>query len=101
VLHGEACWQAGLADVLVYDTWESELLGEDLVEALRIVHPDTPLVLTSSRHARAEATDDDVLYAPTRASLVGAIEMALLAAKVPHTVTAKRRLFEADSGPRW
>jgi hypothetical protein len=101
VLHGEACWQAGRADVLVYDTWESELHGEDLVASLRIIHPDMPLVLTSSRPALAKAEDNEVRYAPTRASLVGAIEDALRAPRMPHAAPRTRRAVETYTGPRW
>lgn len=100
VLHGEACWQVEEADVLVYDTWESDLHGEDLVASLRAVHPDTPLVLTSSRPAPIEARGERVWHAPTRASLVGAIESALQAPKAPHRPTASRAI-ETYTGPRW
>ena len=57
VLHGDACWQVEEADVLVYDTWEAEARGEgNLVDALRAIHPDIPLVLTSSRPAACAAS---------------------------------------------
>lgn len=101
VLHGETCWQADRADVLVYDTFESELHGKDLVGSLRSIHPDTPLVLTSSRPSSTGATSADVRYAPTRASLVGAIEAALHAAKTTHATTSARRSADGYAGPRW
>jgi hypothetical protein len=101
VLHGEACWQADRADVLVYDTWESELHGEDLVASLRTVHPDTPLVLTSSRPASAPATAGEVWYAPTGASLVGVIEDACRAPRVPHAATTQSPHVDSFAGRRW
>ena len=101
VLHGEACWQADRAGVLVYDTWESELHGEDLVASLRAVHPDTPLVLTSSRPASVPPTAGGVWYAPTGASLVGVIEDACRAPKVSHAATTQPRHVDSFAGPRW
>lgn len=49
VLHNSSCPAVDSADVLVYDVWstgdsESE---RDLIELLRELHPDTPIVLTS------------------------------------------------------
>jgi DNA-binding response OmpR family regulator len=49
VLHGKSCAAVDSADVLVYDVWstgdtESE---RDLIELLRELHPDTPIVLTA------------------------------------------------------
>jgi hypothetical protein len=107
VLHGDACWQVEEADVLVYDTWAAERRGDaDLADALRAIHPDIPLVLTSSRPSSADdATGRGVGYAPTRASLVAAIEEALGAPKVPpetvvhaHDAVRERHTYH---GPRW
>jgi len=106
VLHGDACWQVEEADVLVYDTWEAEARGEgNLVDALRAIHPDIPLVLTSSRPAASGTDAGGVAYAPTRASLASAIEEALRAPKVtPETVVHAQdavRDRHAYHGPRW
>ena len=101
VLHGDPCWQVELADVLVYDTWDSELHGEDLVAWLRSTHPDTPLVLTSSQPAAVPITATGVTYAPTGASLVGAIEDALRAPTVPHPAPSRARALDLYAGPRW
>lgn len=105
VLHGDPCWQADEADVLVYDTWDSELKGEDLVAALRSIHPDTPLVLTSSRPAATAAgADRDVLYAPSRASLLGAIDEALRVPRPDHAAvvaTREAQAHRAYQGRRW
>jgi len=48
VLQGEPCPAVERADVLVYDAWattESES-GRQLIENLRDIYPDTPVVLT-------------------------------------------------------
>lgn len=81
VLHGEPCWQVEKADVLLYDTYDSEFGHGVLVDDLLEIHPDKPLVLTSEIRA------DDAgpqrghrrrpIVAPSRSDLVGAIEAAL------------------------
>jgi len=50
VLEGRPCELAARADVLVYDAWASgDAEGARvLIENIRTVHPDTPVVLTSS-----------------------------------------------------
>lgn len=105
VLRGQPCWQAQAADVLLYDRWEEEHGGPDLVDELRRLHADKPLVVTSpaehqsSRGSRIES--DDPVVAPTRASLADAIERVL---RAPHTsaagVRAARRPL-ATSHPTW
>jgi DNA-binding response OmpR family regulator len=111
VLNGEPCWQAEMADVLVYDVWESGHDGPDLVAGLRAIHPDKPLVLTSQRSVvdPVEVRGDDgvttVFHAPTRATLTEAIAGALRAPR-PSTaeVTAQAaawRTAHAFHGPRW
>jgi DNA-binding NtrC family response regulator len=72
VLNGKPCWQVAKADVLVYDAWEEAHGGPALVADLRELHPDKPLVLTTSRSA-----DEPDAVAPTRATLVAAVEQAL------------------------
>jgi hypothetical protein len=47
VLHGKPCWQVAEADVLVYDAWASGDGRRALIEDLRELHPDKPVVLTS------------------------------------------------------
>ena len=49
VLAGQPCELAARADVLVYDVWASgDARGARvLIENLREIHPDTPVVLTS------------------------------------------------------
>ena len=105
VLRGERCWQVDKADVLVYDVWDFGRHGPRLVEELRALHPDKPLVLTSSNPelASIEADADQVppiLHAATRASLPAMIERALRAPVAPHPAVATRH--DLPSGvPRW
>jgi hypothetical protein len=49
VMHGEPCPVADRADVLVYDVWASGEMGgaQRLIEGLRELHPDIPVVLTA------------------------------------------------------
>ena len=49
VLAGHACELAERADVLVYDVWASGDAdgSQTLIENIRDIHPDTPVVLTS------------------------------------------------------
>jgi hypothetical protein len=112
VMRGEPCWQVEQADVLVYDTWEAAQGHHDLVADLRTVHPDTPLVLTSSgpiaeRVPPPETGGDasTVFHAPSRATLRTAIELALREAK-SGARTAVSRATEGEAahayhGPRW
>jgi DNA-binding NtrC family response regulator len=112
VLRGEPCWQVEKADVLVYDTWDaSRRHGPDLVADLRRLHPDKPLVLTSSDPAlervvakEGEATPP-ILHAPTRATLKSAVQGALRTPKPQSSVMARkwaaRREAQAYHGPRW
>jgi hypothetical protein len=101
VLNGEPCWQVDMADVLVYDTWEGgHHGGSGLVADLRELHPDKPLVLTSA--GPVDATGADAL-APTRASLVTAIDEALRVhpASAAAPPRAHRREAQRPSGARW
>lgn len=47
ILRGERCWQVDLADVLLYDVWASGDGASELINDLRDLHPDKPVVLTS------------------------------------------------------
>jgi DNA-binding NtrC family response regulator len=49
VMRGEPCPAAHRADVLVYDIWASGEAGgaQRLIEGLREVHPEVPVVLTA------------------------------------------------------
>ena len=47
VLRGDECWQVDRADVLVYDVWASGDGRPALIEDLRDLYPEKPVVLTS------------------------------------------------------
>lgn len=106
VLSGEPCWQVEAADVLLYDRWNEIQGGRDLVDELRRLHGDKPMVVTSPAghhtvgHPAAELSEPVV--APTRASLADAIERAL---RAPHASAAEaratRRERAAYVGPTW
>ena len=106
VLRDEPCWQVEAADVLLYDHWDAMHGGPDLVDELRRLHGDKPLVVTSpAGHGGAyghAAELNDPVVAPNRASLADAIERALGA---PHASAAEvqdaRRELAAYQGPTW
>jgi hypothetical protein len=92
------------ADVLVYDTWNFGRHGPNLVEDLRALHPDKPLVLTSSNPELGSMAVDEhqvppIFHAPTRASLSATIERALRAPVAPHAPTARSAV--PSSVPKW
>ena len=87
VLAGRPCDLAERADVLVYDSWASGDAdgAKTLIESIREIHPDTPIVLTSpglplmweetsGSHAVTILTGQ-----PTGARLDGAIREAIAA----------------------
>ena len=94
VLVGRACNLADAADVLVYDVWASgDADGSQLlIENIRDVHPDTPIVLTSPGFALAWEESSGphgvtmLSGQPTGARLHEAIQWALAVA--PSGVTA-------------
>lgn len=47
VLRGESCWQVEWADLLVYDAWISGDGETELLDELRALHPDKPVMLLS------------------------------------------------------
>jgi len=104
VLRGEPCWQVAKADVLVYDVWNVGHHGPNLVEELRALHPDKPLVLTSSKPELGSIEVDEhqvppIFHAPTRASLPATIERAVRAPVAPHVEAGRQRM--PPSVPRW
>jgi hypothetical protein len=106
VLHGEPCWQVEKADVLLYDTYDSEFGHGVLVDDLLELHPDKPLVLTSEIPAKDAGPQHEherrPIVAPSRSDLVSAIELALRQ-RPSHEVARKpmppRR--SAIAGTRW
>jgi DNA-binding NtrC family response regulator len=111
VASGQPCWQVERADVLVYDIWEGGHGHTDLIADVRAVHPDKPIILTSSGSTLDSLENDPrfhgvpVLHAPTRASLIQAIERALAAraatAPTAEPTAAAAEQHPAYSGPRW
>lgn len=85
VMRGERCLAVERADVLVYDVWSTTSSdgGQRLVEGLRELHPDVPVVLTApgieldwvettGRHRVVP-----LVGAPTAAGLDAAIQEAI------------------------
>jgi len=95
VLAGRPCDLAERADVLVYDVWASgDAEGaRTLVENIREIHPDTPLVLTSPglelswEEDRGRHGVTSLLGQPTGARLHDAIQTALAGAGAKETRT--------------
>jgi hypothetical protein len=86
VLAGRQCELAAWADVLVYDAWAT---GEPdgakgLIDGLRELHPDAPVVLSASGmepswiSVAGPRRVTPLVGIPTGARLAGAIEMAML-----------------------
>jgi hypothetical protein len=95
VLSGRTCDLAERADVLVYDSWASgDAEGaRSLIENIREIHPDTPVVLTSLGLPLSweETTGDHAVTVltgqPTGARLDEAIKAALAATSPPTAAT--------------
>ncbi|MEO7332537.1 MAG: hypothetical protein ABIZ71_01200, partial [Gemmatimonadales bacterium] len=83
VLNGRPCWQVDLADVLVYDSWASGDGYPELIEDVRDLHPDKPIVLTSQGMVLDWVETDGphgvtpYVGPPTGSGLVAAVEAAL------------------------
>lgn len=85
VLAGHPCDLAERADVLVYDVWASGDAdgSQKLIENIRDIHPDTPVVLTSPGLAFSWEESEgphkvtELLGQPTGARLHDAIQRAL------------------------
>lgn len=83
VLNGQPCWQVEEADVLVYDTFAGGDNDKKLIEELRDLHPDKPVVLTSGgllldwveTEGPHEVTP--ALGAPDQSVLAAAVEAAI------------------------
>ncbi len=93
VLAGRPCDLAEGADVLVYDVWASgDAEGSrKLIENIRDVHPDTPVVLTSPglgliwEESAGPHAVTELLGQPTGARLHDAIQIALGGTASPET----------------
>ncbi len=83
VMHGEPCWQVEKADVLVYDVFAAGDGGRKLIEELRELHPDKPVVLTSGGLLLDWVETDGphevtpALGAPDQGVLAAAVEAAI------------------------
>jgi hypothetical protein len=85
VLAGHPCDLAERADVLVYDVWASGDAdgSQKLIENIRDIHPDTPVVLTSPGLAFSWEESEgphkvtELLGQPTGARLHEAIQRAM------------------------
>ncbi len=103
VMHGEPCWQVEQADVLVYDVFAAGDSGRKLVEELRALHPDKPVVLTSGGLLLDWVETDGprevtpAVGPPDQTVLVAAIEAAIHH-PIPPAPTTKA---EPRRVPRW
>jgi DNA-binding NtrC family response regulator len=108
VLGGDRCWQVEWADVLVYDMFASGDGRRELIDDIRDVHPEKPVVLTSpglafdwvetkGPHAVTPA------LAATRSELVAAVERALANADAAKAGTAPPKPARSRRVPipRW
>jgi len=113
VLHGEPCWQVELADVLVYDVWASGDGARALIDDLRDLHPDKPVVLTSPgpmlnwAEIRGHHRVTPVPWAASGGGLSDAIEQALKTgadqgqSDQDRQSASKPPLQRATLGPHW
>jgi hypothetical protein len=88
-----SCWQVEKADVLVYDAWVTGDGSETLIDDLRDLHPDKPVVLTTPgmmldwvETAGAHGVTP-VPFTPGTGDLVTAIEAAIESARAGTQVT--------------
>lgn len=111
VLHGLPCWQVEEADVLVYDAWASGDGRQELIDDLRDLHPDKPVVLTSGgllldwAKGRGPHRVTPAVGPPDRSVLVAAVEAALQdgadPAKSSVPVAPQKEPVAAHPWPRW
>lgn len=87
VLDGRPCWQVENADVLVYDEWAAGDGRRSLIDDLREMHPDKPVVLTSGGllldwvQAEGPHGVTPAVGPPDQGVLAAAVEAALRHAK--------------------
>ena len=93
ILAGHSCSLAGWADVMVYDAWATgEPEGaQALIEGLRHLHPDVPIVLSATGMEPAWIDTDGptgvtpLVGLPTGERLANAIEASLSEVAVPRS----------------
>jgi hypothetical protein len=111
VLDGRPCWQVEHADVLVYDAWAAGDGRRALIDDLRDVHPDKPVVLTSGGllldWVRADGPHGvtPALGPPNQSVLAAAVQAALrqaeAVAKPADATAAGSKATTAHAWPRW
>lgn len=83
VLMGLPCWQVDEADVLLYDVWAAGDGGRELIDDLRNIYPDKPVVLASGGlvldwvETEGPHGVTPVQGPPDRTTLAAAVEAAL------------------------
>ena len=97
ILAGRPCTLADEADVLVYDAW---VTGEPdgaqrLIEGLRDIHPDVPVVLTASG---IEPEWIETIGEHRVTPLVGTPTGPRLAAAIEDAIAKTRAFLEATAG---
>jgi DNA-binding NtrC family response regulator len=107
VLCGLGCWQVDWADVLVYDVWASGDGRSALIDELRNLYPDKPVVLTSGGMMLDWVRTDgphQVTPAPGppgQSSLAAAIESAVHTAPALVAYARPAGPSEPRHLPRW
>jgi hypothetical protein len=102
VMSGQPCWQVEAADVVLYDAWAYQGRPE-LIEDLRAVHPDKPVVISSGGlmldwEADATAAVTPVNAGPNQGLLARAVEVA---AHRPQAPLSPDRQSQSAVGARW
>ncbi len=109
VMRGLPCWQVDLADVLVYDVWAAGDDGAELLEDIRRLYPDIPVVMTSGglmlnwEQTHGEHPVTPANGPPNPSLLAAAVEAALRSARShpARTPAATPEPVAAAQGPRW
>lgn len=95
VMRGLPCWQVDLADVLVYDVWAAGDDGAELLEDIRRLYPDIPVVMTSGGlMLNWEQTHGEHSVTPAN----GPPNPSLLAAAVEAALRSRQRDASAPGG---
>jgi DNA-binding NtrC family response regulator len=113
VMHGQRCWQVDWADVLVYDVWAAGDDGAELLEKIRSLYPDIPVVMTSGglmldwEETEGTHAVTPVNGPPNQVLLAAAVEAALRSTSsrpapgTRGTSAATRDPVAAARTPRW